>query len=140
MIVTMEAGLRMRLIDYCRRLYPAEACGFVIGDVDAVSGCMTASDFVPVRNVAAVPEQQFVMDPAELVVRLAETPSPRLLGIFHSHPRSPAVPSEADLQTEWHTLPSYWIVSLQHAGNPSIGVFRLERLGEDIVPFALAVR
>jgi proteasome lid subunit RPN8/RPN11 len=140
MQVEIENGLRRRLTDYCRTVYPSEACGFIIGDSGPASGAMSARDFVPVRNVSPEPEHEFYMDPAELVALMAATPRERLLGIFHSHPRTAPVPSAADLQTAWHTLPSYWIVSLMNISAPSIAVYRLERRGEAAVPVPLPTR
>jgi proteasome lid subunit RPN8/RPN11 len=70
------------------------------------------------------------MDPHELAAALARTPHDRLLGIFHSHPQSPPVPSHSDLQTSWHTLPTYWIVSLQNAAAPTLRIYRLIRDGD----------
>jgi proteasome lid subunit RPN8/RPN11 len=137
MRVEMDGGLRRQLADYCRSVYPSEACGFIIGDIGSGSGVMSAKGFVPVRNVSPSPEREFHMDPAELIALMTETPQGRLLGIFHSHPRTAPVPSAADLQTAWYTLPSYWIVSLMNTAAPSIAVYRLERRGETIVPVPL---
>ncbi|MGD8190896.1 Mov34/MPN/PAD-1 family protein [Brevibacillus ginsengisoli] len=47
------------------------------------------------------------------------------IGVFHTHPTSPAIPSSADL-AGWHypTL-GYWIASLQHPENPEVLAYQL---------------
>jgi [CysO sulfur-carrier protein]-S-L-cysteine hydrolase len=123
MIVHVGAAVQRSLADYCEQCYPAEACGFVLGDLNGQSAIATAHCFVPVRNAARHPNSEFAMDPAELVALLAKTPKEQLLGIFHSHPGSPPIPSEADLQSQWHTLPTYWIVSLHNRDQPETAVY-----------------
>lgn len=74
-------------------LLPAEACGLV------VSGC-----YLPCRNIAENPEQDFVLDPRDYA-RAALTGT--IEAVVHSHPMG-AGASEADLKAckylgvPWH--------------------------------------
>ncbi|KIL38566.1 hypothetical protein SD70_25470 [Gordoniibacillus kamchatkensis] len=141
MPVTMCRELRQRLSDYCLSVYPLEACGFVTGDYIRETDELIADDFIPIRNDSGSPERHFEMNRSELAKLLASQPYQRLLGIFHSHPRTAPIPSAADLQTSWYSLPSYWIVSLQDADHPTLAVYRLARQSDGtLAPKLLPVR
>jgi proteasome lid subunit RPN8/RPN11 len=45
------------------------------------------------------------------------------VGIYHSHPRSPAEPSQTDINLAHYPSWTYWIVSL--AGEPEVRVWRI---------------
>jgi proteasome lid subunit RPN8/RPN11 len=70
-----------------------EVCGLLGG------AGFTARRYYPVENIAANPEREFLMEPkAQIdVMRDLRERGEELLGIFHSHPASPAAPSPADL-------------------------------------------
>lgn len=71
---------------------PEEACGLLGGRGESVSVV------IPVTNHLHSPVR-FRMDPNELLRALERLDAEGLdlLGIFHSHPRGPAMPSETDL-------------------------------------------
>lgn len=121
MRMNLSEHLRERLAEYCRSKLPEEACGFIAGVNNG--NTLTALDFIPVSNVAADRRKRFDMNPVELTEVLYRIPQEQLLGVFHSHPSSPAVPSEHDMNTVWHTLPTYWIVSMRDADNPDIAIY-----------------
>jgi proteasome lid subunit RPN8/RPN11 len=121
MKISISSGLLPRLTEYCRSKLPEEACGFMIGE--RRDGEIRAHDFCPVRNAAENRLHRFEMDPFELTAVLYRYPEPRLIGLFHSHPDAPPLPSAHDRQTAWHTLPSYWIVSFQEPGKPSLTIY-----------------
>ncbi len=78
--------------NHVERMQPEEACGLLPGK----DGQVTA--VIPVTNELHSPVR-FRMDPIEMLAvfqrmdRLGED----LLGIYHSHPKGPAVPSPTDL-------------------------------------------
>lgn len=121
MRVCVSNGLLLRLTDYCRSKLPEEACGFMIGEQDGEK--LRALDFIPVRNAAVDRIKHFAMDPAEMTAALFRIPQARLIGVFHSHPTAPSVPSAYDRQTAWHTLPTYWIISLERPGKPDFAIY-----------------
>lgn len=59
------------------------------------------------------------------------------LGVFHTHPTTPAVPSSADL-AGWHypTL-SYWIASLLRPSEPELRSYQLVNGRFVSIPFSL---
>lgn len=76
---------------------PREACGLLLGQGARVLA------LAPTRNLAAA-EDAFEIDTALhlRLQRLARTRRGRdVLGVWHSHPRGPAVPSARDLEGAW---------------------------------------
>lgn len=73
-----------------------ECCGFLLGhqrDIHAVT------QIIPARNVASSDRHlRFEVDPLEYLraEQFAAAAKMELLGIYHSHPGAPAVPSETD--------------------------------------------
>ncbi|MFO8060383.1 MAG: M67 family metallopeptidase [Bacillota bacterium] len=86
---------------------PREACGVIAGRQGSVSRVLTAV------NVAGM-LHNFAIDPEELRKMLEEMQSrgEQWLGIWHSHPRSPAIPSAADIKSARHPHLVWLIVSL----------------------------
>ncbi|MCC6146155.1 MAG: M67 family metallopeptidase [Anaerolineaceae bacterium] len=85
--------MRAEIEKYLQEHLPEEACGLLGGENGMVK------EMLPVRNElrSAV---SFRMDPAEQIAAMLylEEQSLEIVGIFHSHPRGPAFPSETDLK------------------------------------------
>jgi molybdopterin/thiamine biosynthesis adenylyltransferase/rhodanese-related sulfurtransferase/proteasome lid subunit RPN8/RPN11 len=92
----LPAGLAEVLLDHARRELPNEACGLLAGSL----GEGRATTFHPARNAEASP-LRYDVHPDDLVriVLGIEERGEDLVGIFHSHVRSRAVPSATDLRT-----------------------------------------
>lgn len=120
------------ILTYCIQQKPHEACGFVFGTKREASDIRyKIHEFMPVTNCARTPETHFVMAPAQVIAALSEQRDDRLLlGIVHSHPSGPPIPSAMDLSTPWYTLPSHWIISLQETGTPSMRGYRYTSGGQ----------
>lgn len=124
-IILITAAARSAMIDHCLQTLPHEACGFLFGA--AYGDRLLVKSFTPVTNVAKDPEVRFEMDPAvliRLVSRRNGSEEDVIVGIVHSHPRAPAVPSNEDLLTCWHHVPSHWILSLLDLEKPDIQAYR----------------
>jgi proteasome lid subunit RPN8/RPN11 len=122
----MEHGGAMRLIlshalhtnirRYLENAFPNEAGGFLIGKLDGGSDDRIVTEIRYVENIFETEEQyhRYLMD--EGAFQAAEDHADErglvLMGYFHSHPNSPAIPSEFD---RVHALPNfvYLIVSVQ---------------------------
>lgn len=89
---------------------PREACGVLVGVGDRVE------KVVAIPNVASRPGR-FELDPDGLFAVLAEAESVGLevIGVFHSHVRTPAVPSPVDVET-W--VPGWVSVVVGADGRP----------------------
>ena len=95
---------------HARRESPNECCGLLVGTAGGID------EAVPAANLLAS-ASRYQLDPRTHVDtnrRLRGTPR-QVVGAYHSHPRSPAVPSPRDL-SEAHYPEFVWlIVSLQTA-------------------------
>ena len=103
-----------RIIEHARRDYPYEACGLV-GGWDNV-----ADEIIPVPNIADSPRVRFEMDRRAMIAAIIALQSAQkeVVAIYHSHPESPAEPSQTDIaQATWPDA-IYLIVSL--AADPVI--------------------
>ena len=88
--LTLPAALAEEVMQHARADLPNEACGLLAGSVAAGLG----RRFHPARNVEASP-LRYNVHPEDLVrITFAiEDAGEELVAIFHSHTRSPAVPS-----------------------------------------------
>ncbi|WP_299027318.1 M67 family metallopeptidase [uncultured Thermanaerothrix sp.] len=91
-ILRLSLAQEKMILNHVIQHLPEEACGLLGGQGE------TVSVVIPVTNSLHSPVR-FRMDPAELLKALEwlDTEDLDLVGIFHSHPRGPATPSETDL-------------------------------------------
>jgi proteasome lid subunit RPN8/RPN11 len=80
---------------------------------------------VPARNVLAHPSRYQIdpQDHIDLNRRLRGT-ARSVIGAYHSHPRTPAVPSPRDL-AEAHYPEFVWVIVSLESGSPAFGLFRI---------------
>ena len=98
-----------QLLAHARSELPNEACGLLGGDL--ASGSATA--FHPARNSEASP-LRYNVHPDDLVriVFAIEDAGQDLVAIFHSHTRSPAVPSATDRRAAQYPDAYYVLATL----------------------------
>ncbi len=111
--------LLQQVLEHCLEEKPVEACGILAGKGGRVT-CAYAADNARRSTVfyEVDPEQQ-----EEALRRIAER-GEELLGIYHSHPRAPAVPSKSDIAHAVHYPDAIrLIVSLD--GPTEVGAFRI---------------
>jgi proteasome lid subunit RPN8/RPN11 len=108
------------MIAHAREEAPNECCGLLAGRpgrVDAVVRC-TNLDASPVR---------FRLDPKQHIDtnRRLRGSACAVIGVYHSHPASPAMPSETDV-AEAHYPEFVWIiVSLLRAEAPEVRAYSI---------------
>jgi proteasome lid subunit RPN8/RPN11 len=92
--------------------YPYECCGLLLGHYSA-EGKIVRQPY-PISNAReeSAKRNRFLIEPEELMrgERFAREHNLEVVGFYHSHPDSPAVPSQYDLEHAWPTY-SYIIVS-----------------------------
>jgi proteasome lid subunit RPN8/RPN11 len=107
----MEVHISRRALEaavaHARAEAPRECCGLLVGKRHAVSEAVAA------RNLAAV-ATRFLVDPQDHVntLRAARGRGLEILGFYHSHPHTAAVPSETDRAEASYPDHLYLIVSL----------------------------
>src|SRR5690349_25168233 len=94
------------------RDYPYECCGLLLGRFGSEGKIV--SETYPISNAReeSAKRNRFLITPEELMhgERYARDKDLEVVGFYHSHPDSPAVPSQYDLEHAWPTY-SYIIVS-----------------------------
>lgn len=92
--------------------YPYECCGLLLGRFGPDG--KTVTETYPISNAReeSAKRNRFLITPEELMKgeRYARDHDLEVVGFYHSHPDSPAVPSQYDLEHAWPTY-SYIIVS-----------------------------
>jgi proteasome lid subunit RPN8/RPN11 len=121
--VKISQQLVDEMVAHARDDVPNECCG-MIGGCDGV-----ASRVLRVKNAAASP-LRYEMDPKEMFEAYkALEAEGELLGIYHSHTKSAAYPSQTDVN-QGQNWPDqvYVIVSLADADAPDVKAFWLRDL------------
>ncbi len=108
------------MVQHCIGQKPIEACGLLSGK-DAV-----ANTLWPMTNILFSPNS-FEMDNHQIaqVFRQIQNKGERLVGIYHSHPTSPAYPSLIDIIHANYPEVIYVIVSLSNI-KPDVGCFKIK--------------
>ena len=94
------------------RDYPYECCGLLLGQYGAEGKLVTETYPISNAREESAKRNRFLIEPEELMrgERYARGRDLEVIGFYHSHPDSPAVPSQYDLEHAWPTY-SYIIVS-----------------------------
>lgn len=116
----MPRDLYRQMIAHVRDARPEEACGLIAGLGDR------AVAIYPVENRLHSPVEYEMEPVAQVQAMLAlEDEGYELIGIYHSHPHSPAVPSATDLARSYYPDAQYVIISLAEPGRPVARAFYL---------------
>jgi proteasome lid subunit RPN8/RPN11 len=94
------------------RDYPYECCGLLLGRFRADGKFVTETYPISNAREESAKRNRFLITPEELMKgeRYARQHDLEVVGFYHSHPDSPAVPSQYDLEHAWPTY-SYIIIS-----------------------------
>jgi proteasome lid subunit RPN8/RPN11 len=113
-----------QVLAHARAELPNEACGLLSGSL----GAATVGAFHPARNVHASP-RRFSVHPEDLVriTYAIDGAGEDVVAVFHSHPRSDAVPSPADVREATHPDAYHLIASLAGDAPPG-GALRAWRI------------
>lgn len=119
-MIRIPQAIHDEMIAHARKGFPLEVCGIVGGTGESVSVLyrMTNSD---------ASNEHFMMDPKEqfAVIKDLRAKGLAMLAIYHSHPESPARPSEEDIKLALTPDVSYLIISLADADVPDIKSFKI---------------
>ncbi len=128
MTLVLPAALMEQIRRQAEETYPHECCGFLLGGQENGSRLISEIRRQP-NERAESRENRFLITPGQFrdAERHARKAGLLMLGIYHSHPDSPARPSEYDRDHAWPWY-SYLILSV---GRGVAGESRAWQLRED---------
>lgn len=108
-------GHQRKLQSLAEMSYPFEACGVLAGGLDGAE--VKVRNLWLARNVGRRVHDRFRLDPEDFLAadRQARDHGLEIVGIWHSHPNRPAVPSRRDLDEAWDGY-SYLILGIDPRG------------------------
>lgn len=129
----LSLQLRQQVADSAVRAYPAEACGLLVGRASKERAEVIR--IAPARN-RATRADRYDLDPEDFLAAdlAARADSLEIVGIWHSHPDHPAVPSPTDLARAWNGF-SYLILAINRGKEDELRSWRLadERFCEEFL-------
>lgn len=128
-MITIQPVAKELMLKDAVQAFPDECCGFLFGEEDS-EGNRIISQIQVVNNAKEGDKRRrFVIAPLDYIraEQYAEDNNLLLLGVYHSHPNHPAIPSEHDrvAAQPWF---SYIIISVLEG---KIGPVRSWRLNEE---------
>ncbi len=122
--LTIPVDIHTHILAHARADYPHECCGLILGrPARQDQRVLLVQRSVPATNHAAASDQQtnYAIDSRFWLQqdKLATAAGLEVIGIYHSHPDHPAVPSASDLRMAWPVY-VYIIVSVCAAHTPSL--------------------
>jgi proteasome lid subunit RPN8/RPN11 len=106
---------------------PYESCGILLGQ--AICEEWVIYQFQPVDNIAEHKEIAFLMNPQQLIPCLYSQSPLQAIGIVHTHPTQPPIPSHADMNVSWSLTPTQWIISYIDRSQPEVACYRFAHTG-----------
>ena len=128
-MIVIPGALISRIVAQARQGKPDEVCGWLAGEGNRVR------EVFQVPNVAEDPRMAFEMDPeAQLsTMRKIRDLGLDLTGTYHSHPRTPALPSTLDRKLSAYPEAAHFIVSLFDR-DPDVRCYRINGEGFSRMP------
>jgi proteasome lid subunit RPN8/RPN11 len=135
MKITLSETARATMVNDALNTYPHECCGFFYGDENEER---LVTQAIPVENTREENRaRRFEVSAKDYMKaeQYAEDNNLSLLGVYHSHPDHPSIPSEHDLK---QAVPyfSYIIISIRKKELANIQSWRLDNskfIEEEIV-------
>ncbi len=119
-MLTIKKSVIEAITNHSKNMLPNEACGYIA----SLNGVVTTH--FELTNLDQSPEH-FSMDPKEQFAAIKEMRGKglKLAAVYHSHPETPARPSEEDIKLAYDPEVSYLIVSLA-SNQVSIKSFKIQ--------------
>lgn len=131
-MLQMSVAQLQQICDHAQRTYPEECCGLLLGQLDPSTerknlvevwetlNAWSAEAMEAINSIASASEKthskadRYWIDPRDLLEaqRYGRDRQLDIVGIYHSHPDHPAVPSECDRAIAWLRY-SYLIISVE---------------------------
>lgn len=129
----LPPNLMSQLLKHVYEQWPQEACGFII-----LTNKRTVR-IKPISNIASNPEHQFYMNPPEVLstFREMEINQETLMGIYHSHPKTEAIPSASDI-AQWQFPDSIALIISAKQPQPKLAAWRIDYGSVSRVPIIIS--
>lgn len=132
-MIRIPQAIHDDLIVHAREGFPLEVCGVLGGVGEDISAIyrMTNTD---------ASNEHFMMDPKEqfAVVKDLRAKGLEMLAIYHSHPETPARPSEEDIHLALTPGVSHVIISLADPQQPVVKSFKIDQGKVDPEPVEIS--
>lgn len=112
---------------HAKETYPYECCGFLLGHFE--DGGLTRQ-VQPATNQNRERTDRFVISGKEFarVQFAADEAGLEIIGVYHSHPDWPPIPSQTDMESAWEEI--YYLIVSVHEGLPlNTNIWRLADAG-----------
>ena len=125
MVIHLELADYVAMVRHARALAPVEDCGLLAGTVDGEHRTVKKVFYLTNTDHSA---EHFSLDPQEQFTAGKERRAQgwQLLGNWHSHPATPARPSEEDKRLAYDSRASYFILSLA-GGEPVLHSYHIDQ-------------
>jgi proteasome lid subunit RPN8/RPN11 len=139
-MLEIETGLLARIEAHVEAAYPEEGAGFLLGREGETRQVV---DLWPIKNAreAGARHNRYLISPMDYLEgeAAAENKGLTLLGVFHSHPDHPNLPSEFDREWAQPTF-SYLITSVEKGKAVASRSWRLQEDRSDFFEETVSVR
>jgi len=131
-MLQIPRNIQQAVFAHAQSGFPLEVCGILGGSGGAVKS------HHPMTNTDGSNEH-FMMDPKEqfAVVKALRASGEEMVAIYHSHPETPARPSEEDIRLALTPNVCHLIVSLEEREGPVAKAFRI--MGGVVEPVPLTL-
>ncbi len=133
LIITRQQWLK--IVNEAWRVYPLEACGLLLGSIDAESSTANVKRFVPIDNAAAS-AKLYALEGSQFskTALSADREGLEIVGVVHSHTHTRAYPSQTDVSEgtrplvppDWH-----WPILSLAGGFPELRSFQFDQKSDD---------
>jgi len=134
-MLNIPVSIHDDLIAHAREGFPLEVCGILGGTYDTVSAIyrMTNTD---------ASNEHFMMEPQEQfrVVKDLRAKGLSMLAIYHSHPETPARPSQEDIKLALTPMVSYVIISLADPSDPDVKSYKIHSGNVEPEPIEIIIQ
>ena len=140
-MIVLPTALRDAIAHQAQAEYPEECCGLMLGRLDDER--KVVEQLLPLSNAreSEARHNRYLIGPTEMLrgEREARTLGLDIVGIYHSHPDVPSVPSQFDLDHAWPTYSYIIVTSTATASGPMRSwVLRDDRTSFDEEPLTVS--
>ena len=122
--IQLREAVREEILAHARAEAPRECCGLLVGDGTLVDECVRSVNVDPNPNRYEIDARLHVATNRRL-----RGSSRRVIGVYHSHPHSAAVPSHTDFVEAYYPDFVWVIVSLAVPESEAVAAYRLTPSG-----------